>query len=194
MATIPRPISKQPLPKSAKKVFDGEIFDVYQWDQEMFDGSSATFEKIVRDDTVGVIPITREGKIIVLEEEQPGKAPFIGIPGGRVEYGEDIEKAASRELVEETGYKSDNLKLWLSDQPITKIEWCIYTFIAYDCEKVSNLKLDPGEKIKPRLVSFEEFLDIALQDNFQSLEITLEVLKAKLDKQKMSTLRSIFRC
>ena len=31
------------LPEQAKKVFDGEIFDVYQWDQEMYDGSTETF-------------------------------------------------------------------------------------------------------------------------------------------------------
>src|SRR3989344_1173843 len=181
MYYIQRPVSKHTLPKQAKKVFDGEIFDVYQWQQKMFDGSYETFEKIVRADTVGVIPVTSDKKIVITKEEQPGKPPFISIPGGRVEENEDLLVAARRELLEETGYKSDDVNLWYSGQPVSKIEWCIYTFIARNCEKVGDLKLDSGEKIKTELVSFEEFLDIALR-----------VLKARLDPQKMSELRRLF--
>ena len=192
MYYIQRPVSKHPLPKQAKKVFDGEIFDVYQWQQKMFDGSYETFEKIVRADTVGVIPVTSDKEIVITKEEQPGKPPFISIPGGRVEENEDLLVAARRELLEETGYKSDDVNLWYSGQPVSKIEWCIYTFIARNCEKVGDLKLDSGEKIKTELVSFEEFLDIAVQDDFDSIDITLRVLKARLDPQKMSELRRLF--
>lgn len=34
------------LPPQAKKVFTGQIFDVYQWEQEMYDGSFETFEML----------------------------------------------------------------------------------------------------------------------------------------------------
>ncbi len=49
---IERPASKQPMPDHARRVFRGEVFDVYQWEQEMFDGSKAVFEKLIRQDTV----------------------------------------------------------------------------------------------------------------------------------------------
>ena len=34
------------VPKQAKRVFKGVIFDVYQWEQEMFDGTKEIFEKL----------------------------------------------------------------------------------------------------------------------------------------------------
>ncbi|KKP89624.1 MAG: NUDIX hydrolase [Candidatus Moranbacteria bacterium GW2011_GWC2_37_73] len=36
---IEKPKSTQLIPEHAKKVFSGTFFDVYQWEQEMFDGS-----------------------------------------------------------------------------------------------------------------------------------------------------------
>ena len=43
---IQRPKSKQPIPENAKRVFKGIIFDVYQWEQELYNGSKAVFEKL----------------------------------------------------------------------------------------------------------------------------------------------------
>ena len=37
------------IPKNATKVFSGKTFDVYQWEQEMFDGSKKIFEKLKRN-------------------------------------------------------------------------------------------------------------------------------------------------
>lgn len=44
------------IPEDAKLVFKGVIFDVYQWEQEMFDGTYETFEAIKRVGTVQIIP------------------------------------------------------------------------------------------------------------------------------------------
>lgn len=46
MIKIKRPKSKQPIPSFAKKVFKGIMFDVYQWQQKMFEGKLETFEKM----------------------------------------------------------------------------------------------------------------------------------------------------
>src|SRR5215467_9321922 len=32
------------IPEHAERVFQGKIFDVYQWPQKLYDGSTATFE------------------------------------------------------------------------------------------------------------------------------------------------------
>ena len=82
---IKRPKSKQPIPDNAKRVFKGVIFDTYQWEQKMYDGSRVMFEKLKRPDTVVVFPVLSNGRIILTEQEQPGKEPFIGATGGRVE-------------------------------------------------------------------------------------------------------------
>ncbi len=45
------------IPEQAELKFRGVIFDVYQWPQEMFDGSVETFEMLRRADTVKIIAI-----------------------------------------------------------------------------------------------------------------------------------------
>src|SRR3989344_3150543 len=97
---VKRPKSKQPIPEHAKKVFKGIIFDVYHWEQEMYDGTKVTFEKLKRSDTVVVFGVLPDGKILLTEQEQPGKKSFIGATGGRVDEGEDVLSADKRELIE----------------------------------------------------------------------------------------------
>ena len=189
---IERPKSKQPLPDHAKKVFSGVIFDVYHWEQKMFDGSTATFEKLKRPDTVIVFPVLPNGRIILTEQEQPGKKPFIGAAGGRLDPGETILEAAERELLEETGYKANHYTLWHSEQPTSKIEWAVYIFIAKKVEKIAEANPDAGEKIILKQVMFDEFLDIGVQENFYEKEIVPLLYQAMLDKDKKEKLRKLF--
>ena len=142
--------NKSLLPKNAKKVFKGKIFDVYQWDQKMFDNSIEVFEKIKRTNTAVVIPIAG-GKILIQEQEQPHrKYKFLSLPGGRCEKNEKPLFAAKREMLEETGYVSNDWELWKTINPLEKILWKVYIYIARNCEKVSGQKLDSGEKMNIR--------------------------------------------
>ncbi len=197
---IKRPLSKQPIPINAKRVFKGEIFDVYQWRQKLFDGSFATFEKIKRADSVNVIPITKEGKIILTQQEQPGAKPFIGVLGGRMDKGEKSLDTARRELLEESGYKAKKFILWDVVQPYSKIDWAVYTFIAKDCERVKEPEMDPGERIKLLYLSFDEFLKVLTREDYRDSEIVLKVLQetslkvfqSQKDPRKLQTLRRLF--
>lgn len=184
---IEKPKSSQPIPGNAKKVFSGVMFDVYQWEQEMYDGGVRTFEKVKRADTVDVISITKDGNILVLEQQQPGKETFFSLPGGRINEGEDPLEAAKRELLEETGYASDELNLWLAVQPTGKVEWAMYFFIAKNCRKISQQELDGGERISVNSVSTEEFLELIFSQKIKSSEFIVKFFREGLiafDKEK----------
>lgn|GEM_PF-154906 len=183
----------QEMPKTAKKVFSGVIFDVYQWEQRLFDGSIAIFEKIKRQDTVEAICATPDKKIIIIEDLQPRKRTRIGFPGGRIESGEDPEEAVRREIMEETGYAIDDksLFLWKKINPFSKIDWTIYVFIARNVKKVSKKILDSGEKIKVRKLDFEEFLLLPEKENFFDHEIGRELFLARIYRGKKDKLKSL---
>ena len=55
MRTIPK--DAKLVPADADKVFEGVIYDVYHWDQTLYDGSKAKFEMLKRPDTVVIIGI-----------------------------------------------------------------------------------------------------------------------------------------
>ncbi len=186
---IERPASKQPMPESAKLVFKGVLFDVYHWEQELFNGSFRTFEKLKRNDASVIIPVTADGKILVTYQEQSGRVPYTALPGGHLDSGEDPLDAAKRELLEETGYASETWSLFEAIQPTSKIDWAIYFFVARDCKPIQEVAADGGEKIRTELLSFEQFLDFARRPDFAERDIKFRVFEALLDSGKMSSLK-----
>lgn len=148
------------LPKNAERVFKGIIFDTYQWKQELFDGSFATFEMLRRPDTVKVIPV-KDGKLLVQEQEQPSLGFFYDFPGGRHDVDAETElEAVQRELLEETGMRFGTWKLIRVEQPQVKIDWLVYTFFATDFIDQTEQKLEAGEKIKNVLKDFAEVKEL----------------------------------
>lgn len=190
MARIKRPAPKRAIPASAKRVFKGVIYEVYQWEQELFDGSKATFEMLKRPDTVEILPVTTEGKILINYEEQPGSKPFVDVPAGRMDFGDDPELEARRELVEETGYEPEEMILWDTIQPSSKMDWLVFMFIAKGCRKVSEPKLESGEKIETKEVNFDEFMRLISDDKFRGDDLVLKVLRAK-ENNKLDEVKNL---
>lgn len=174
------------IPDRARRVFEGEIFDVYQWEQEMFDGSKETFEALRRPDTVSIIPVV-DGKILLAREMQPGWQRYkLGLFGGRVDDGEEPLGAAKRELLEETGFESDSWDLLFTVSPNHKLDWTLHHYVVRDCRKVAEQVLDSGELIEIVPLDFEEFIDIAKRKEFRSAGFTnwilREIVEGRIDE------------
>lgn len=183
---------KAHLPEHAKCVFEGEIFDVYQWDQHLYDGSTATFEKMSRPDTAVVFPITTEGKILIIEDSQPHRETVLTTVNGRIEEGETPMQGAKRELLEETGYEARSLEFFYEITPVEKLDWVNYVFIGKGCKKVSEPHLDPGERIVVREVTFDELLSLTREGKLRGKDFRIIVLEALLDSKKMDALKQKF--
>lgn len=155
------PTDARLIPKHAKKVFTGQIYDVYQWEQELYNGTTATFEMLGRPDTIIVLPI-KDGKIVIVDEEQPTMKRAYGLPGGRHDNPTETElEAAQREVLEETGMRFKTWKLIRAFQPHSKIEQFIYLFVASDFIDQRAQNLDAGEKIEVLEVTLERAREIA---------------------------------
>lgn len=149
------------VPDSAKCVFNGIIYDVYQWDQPSFDDSTLAFEMIKRPDTVTAICVTDDG-ILVLDEEQPHRGSKATFPGGRVDDADESPLAAAkREVKEETGYEFAKWRLVSVYQPQLKLEWFVHIYLAWEVTSKSGAHQDPGEKIDVQVKSFDEVKNMA---------------------------------
>lgn len=173
------------IPDGAVQTYSGVIFDVYQWKSGLYDGSSATFEMLRRSDTVNVVAIVGE-EIVVLNDEQPHRDMVLALPGGRVDKTDaSTLEAAQRELHEETGYSLSEWRLVQVTKPVEKMEWFIYTYIAYGEHTKQPPHIDPGERIEVTHRSLDEVKQLRLQgeSRFANLDFlenidSLEQLKS----------------
>lgn len=145
------------IPPQAKRVFEGIIFDVYHWEQELYNGKTTTFEMLKRADSVAVLAIEGD-KIMMIEDEQPSRPMVLGFPAGRRDPGETALEAAKRELLEETGYTANFWEHYITFEPSHKMEWKLPFFIAKDLINIADADPGAGERITVKWVTFDQFI------------------------------------
>lgn len=169
------------IPPHAKKVFSGRMFEVYQWPQQVFDGSEQTYEVIKRPDSVQIIAVQGES-LVIADEEQPGRAPFLSLFGGVKENGEEPLEAAKRELLEESGLVSEDWEVYRVFESPGRVAWNVTIFLARDCRDGGGQQLDAGEKITPKIVSPEEFFTLLRDPNFRGREMLFDLALEQTDQ------------
>jgi ADP-ribose pyrophosphatase len=76
-------------------------------------------ERINCDGIVAIIPITKEGEVLMIRQFRPALNSYvIEFPAGLNDKGETLVDAARRELIEETGYMSETFEL-LAEGPVS---------------------------------------------------------------------------
>lgn len=179
------------VPDEAKLVFKGIIFSVYQWQQMMFDGSTATFEMLKRTNTIQVIA-TQNHKILMSRQSQPNKADYHSLFGGRAEENEDPLVTAKRELLEESGLVSDDWELFNVYNPAYKMQWDIYFYIARNCKKIQEAKPDAGEQIQTLECSFEEFVNLVQSGDYLAKDLALDLFRMEKEGSLETFKRRLF--
>ena len=117
-------------------------------------GARHNFYIIESGDWINVIPITADRQVVMVRQYRHGSRQVtLEIPGGLVDSGDTPEKAATRELLEETGYRATQVvKIGeINPNPAIFNNRC-YTFLARNVKKVSDPTLDQAEDIDVVLV------------------------------------------
>jgi len=117
-------------------------------------GAEHDFYVIESSDWVNIIPLTADQKVVMVRQYRHGsKQVTLEIPGGLVDPGDTPEKAAFRELLEETGYQAEEwVKIGsVSPNPAIFNNRC-YTFVARNLKKVSDPKPDQTEDLEVVLI------------------------------------------
>jgi 8-oxo-dGTP pyrophosphatase MutT (NUDIX family) len=84
---------------------------------------------------VATIVLLREDGAVLMQhrDDKPGlpRAGMWATPGGHPEPGEPIEQCARRELLEETGYRCDDLRLLAALPDVNDVTGQAYTLVVF---------------------------------------------------------------
>ncbi|WP_138430870.1 NUDIX hydrolase [Fodinibius saliphilus] len=111
---------------------------------------------------VNVLPITSDSEVVLVEQYRYGiEEPTLEVPGGMVDPGEEPLEAIQRELLEETGYRSEEWSSLgkVSANPAIMTNFT-HLFLAEGCafEGIQESGGDIHERIKVHKIPLEEFL------------------------------------
>ncbi len=119
----------------------------------------------VSGNIVLIIALTPDNKILLVKQYKHATDQImIELPAGFADGNEDPEKAAARELLEETGYATQKMELLakLSDNP-TKQIGTTSIWLARDTELINTPKPDENEDIEVLLVDLAEAVQMVLE-------------------------------
>lgn len=156
---------------SRELVAKGAIIDYYQDTMLIPNGNVAKWDLIDHKGAAAVVAVREDGKLLMVRQYRNAlERETLEIPAGGLNGREEpTDRAAKRELEEETGYTCDKLELLNS----------IYTTVAFCNEKIDiylarNLKpgkqhLDEDEYLNVEAYSLEELkqmvFDCKIQDS-----------------------------
>ena len=143
--------------------FKGKIIDFYQDTMEINGDHTVIWDFIKHKGAAAVVPVTDEGKILMVRQYRNALERYtLEVPAGALDAADEPGiTCASRELEEETGYRSENLE-WLIN---------LRTTVAFCNEKIEVF-------VAKNLIPSKQHLD---EDEFIDLgAYTMEELKEKI--------------
>lgn len=120
-------------------------------------------------DWVNVIAITEDGQFVMVRQYRHGlQSTETELCAGVAEQGETPLDAAKRELIEETGYTSENWEefMTISANPATHND-LTHCFIAHEAKLTTSPKLDETEFLETLLLSRDELLELMRTDKIK---------------------------
>jgi 8-oxo-dGTP pyrophosphatase MutT (NUDIX family) len=131
---------------------------------------------------VNVLPITNEGKIVLVEQYRFGRGRVtLEAPAGLINQGEDPMDCARRELREESGFTGGEILSLgaVEPNPAFMTNLC-YHFLVRGCERTHDLDQDPGEDLVVRILDEQEVVS-KVRDGTINNALTLTLLGRVLD-------------
>ena len=163
---------------STKRVYDGKVVFVDYDDIETADGHKS-FREVIRHPGGVVIVAEKDDKILLVKQfRYPLKSVSIELPAGKLEYGENPDDAAKRELEEETGYVA---KTWKSLGYIfTTPGICDEKLYLYHAKDLTFTKPNPdeGEILQPLEYNIEEVFTMIKNGEINDSKTLCALLRA----------------
>ena len=121
-------------------------------------GNTHPFHRIDCPDWVNIVPVTEDGFVVFVRQFRHGAGKVtLEIPGGMVDPGESPGAAAAREMLEETGYHSDDVRPIgvVNPNPALFSNRC-HTFVASDVRPIAEIANTGREQTAVELVAVQD--------------------------------------
>ena len=145
---------KKPTIHSSRVLLQGDFYKINEDWLGRPDGEKSPYVSLQLHHAAAVILAQDEMGRYILNREyrHPTGEHLLGCPGGRLEPGEDPLIGGLRELLEETGYTTDQIQFMGSSYPFPGIcNQKIHFLWARNCKKMAPQNLDPLEYIVTEL-------------------------------------------
>lgn len=171
---------------SEREIFSGRIIRVKEDTVILPNGETAGRELVMHNGGVGVIAVDEEENVLMVRQfRKPYEEIVTEIPAGKLEKGEDPEKAGMRELREETGYIADKVTFLGKCYPTPG--YCseiIYLYLAQNLSPVGQ-ELDPGEFVEVLKIPLSKLCDMVMENEIYDAKTAVAILKAEKILRKM---------
>lgn len=95
--------------KESRTIFTGGLLTLKKDRIALPDGREAEREYVIFGGSVLMVPVTDDDRVVLVNQyRHPVRDFILELPAGKIEEGEAPERAALRELLEETGYIAGN--------------------------------------------------------------------------------------
>lgn len=145
-----------------KEIYNGKIIRLQLQEVELPNGKRANREIIKHPGAVAILPITKDNKIVLVEQYRKAlNRTIVEIPAGKLEPGEEPLNTARRELEEETGYKCEELEWLISFYTSPGFaDEIIHLYAAKNLQKGDgHAALDEDEFVNVIELTLEEAID-----------------------------------
>lgn len=172
---------------SSKSIYEGKIISLRVEDVKLPDGNVAKRELVKHPGAVATIPITADGKIILVKQYRKAlNRTLVEIPAGRMEIGEEPLVTAKRELEEETGYGTSKITYVQSFATSPGFaDEVIHLYVAEELYVIENpAEGDEDEFIELIEVTIEEAEKLVASEEIYDAKTAFAILYAKFELKK----------
>jgi len=165
--------------KDSRKIAESTLFTLKEDYVVLSDGTEKTYTLLDLPDFAGVLPLVEEKIILIKNYRYPIDEKVIELPAGFIDEGETPEKAAKRELEEETGYLLKSCEKLCKYHPIASLNNQMAHLFVGKAEKGGKINHDKGEDIEVMMIPIKKAYKMLKRNDITHPHTTIALYKAE---------------